>query len=182
MQLLPTTKKKSKNRVAPRPPVKSLSLTNKLHKLLALGVSAKAVDALLRQLRKDHLEVTRSSKRRGRARGGGQSSKSKGRKAVQDVQNLLLGHFFNLAEDDIFVKATSQGGCDLHMSPAARAHFPFAIEVKCVESLNIWKALAQASVNAIPKKDPFVVFFKRAHSPMYVAMRADAFLDLLPKS
>jgi hypothetical protein len=83
---------------------------------------------------------------------------------------------FGLEDDDILVKATSSGGCDIHMSPHAQRFFPFAIEVKSVEALSIWSALAQAEVNAQKKKAPAVVFFKRANSSLYVAFKATELL------
>lgn len=114
----------------------------------------------------------------GRARGGGQSSKAKGRTAVQQVRDLMLSVAPGLQPDDLLVKATSMGGVDLHLSPAAARWFPFAIEVKCVEALNIWAALKQAMDQSNGK--PPIVFFKRAHSPLYVALRAEDLLTLLP--
>lgn len=89
----------------------------------------------------------------------------------------MLGTFAGLQPDDILVKATSQGGVDLHLSPAAHEYFPYAIEVKCAEALNIWAALTQAETNA-GDGEP-VVFFKRAFTPMFVALRADEFVSLL---
>ncbi len=68
-------------------------------------------------------------------------------------------------------------GTDLHLSPLARSLFPYAIEVKCQERLNIWQALAQAEDNATGDLFP-VLFFKRAHSRFYVAIDATSFLQL----
>jgi len=114
----------------------------------------------------------------GTARGGGQSSKAKGRSAVQQVRDLMLSVAPWLQPDDLLVKATSMAGVDLHLSPAAAKWFPFSIEVKCVEALNIWAALKQASDQAGGK--PPIVFFKRARTEMYVALRATDLLSLLP--
>jgi hypothetical protein len=102
--------------------------------------------------------------------------KQKGRNAVALVRDLLL-RAYNLEEDDIHIKATSQGGCDVHMSPHALSWFPFAIEVKCQEKLSLWAALEQATKNAKKRKYPPVVFFKRAHGPLYVTFRADELLQ-----
>lgn len=115
---------------------------------------------------------------RGTAKGGGQSSKAKGRSACQVVQAALLRAAPGLTEGDIFIKATSQLGVDLHLSPRAEAWFQYGIEVKNVESLNIWQALKQAAENA--GKRPAIVFFKRAHSDLYVALLAEDFLKVLP--
>lgn len=117
-------------------------------------------------------------KKRGRAKGGGQSSKAKGRLGCQAVQQLLLD-WLPLTEADVFVKAGSQGGCDLHLSDAALKVFPYAIEVKNKETLNIWSALKQAADNAEGQTP--VVFFKRAHAPLFVALKADDFLRLFDR-
>lgn len=114
----------------------------------------------------------------GRAKGGGQSSKAKGREAVQQVRDLMLMVAPQLQPDDLLVKATSMGGVDLHLSPAAARWFPFAIEVKCVEALNIWAALRQAVDQSNGK--PPIVFFKRARTELFVALRAKDLLNLLP--
>jgi hypothetical protein len=114
--------------------------------------------------------------RRGTCKGGGQSSKAKGRAAVQAVRDLLT-KTFGWEPDDTLVKATSQVGEDLHLSPRARRDFPFGVEVKSVEALNIFKALEQAQHQA-PDRAP-IVFFKRAHTPMFVALKAEDFLRLM---
>ncbi len=160
---------------------KTSSLTKLVFRALQAGVPASQVAEALRTLRSDCLTVQGRSKRRGRAKGRGQSSKAKGRSAVVLVRDLLLAHCQiadpKIKDDDIFVKATSQGGCDVHLSPRAANIFPFGIEVKNAESLSIWKALAQAEVNAKKKKAPAIVFFKRARSPLYIAMEAEDFLS-----
>jgi hypothetical protein len=115
---------------------------------------------------------------RGRAKGGGQSSKAKGRSAVLLVV-ATLRHALGLEEGDVFVKATSQGGCDVHLSPAALARFPFSIEIKNDEHLRVWAALRQAELNARPGRPP-ILFFKRAGSLLFVALSAADFLRLLP--
>jgi len=118
---------------------------------------------------------------RGRAKGGGQSSKAKGRSAVLVVV-AQLRQALGVEEGDVFVKATSQGGCDIHLSPAALKRFPFSVEVKNEERLSIWAALRQAEVNAAPGRPP-ILFFKRAGSLLFVALTAAEFLRwLCPES
>lgn len=118
--------------------------------------------------------VVKASTSVGRARGRGQSSKAKGRAGVQQVKALLAQHL-GIADADMLVKATSMPGADLYLSPTAKLVFPFAVEVKFVESLNIWAALAQAEVNAAKGETP-IVFFKRSRTKLYVALDAEAFL------
>lgn len=107
-----------------------------------------------------------------------QSAKAKGRRLQQETRDRVLATFPSLEPDD--VRSTSMGasGSDLLLSPAARRLFPFSVECKCVESLNIWKALAQAAKGATTGTTPIVVF-RRNHTPAHVALPFDVFLDLL---
>jgi hypothetical protein len=150
-------------------------LQNELARCTKEGLSPKEILTTLKAARVEKRSVNLLCKPRGRAKGGGRSSKAKGRNAVVKVKELLL-RTFELNDDDILVKATSMGGCDIHNSPRAQKLFPFAIEVKNQESLNIWKALAQSTVNCKKGLSP-IVFFKRAGSEMYVALRAEDFLE-----
>lgn len=134
--------------------------------LVAAGAATEALAAL----RIVHMRATHK-----RARGGGASSKAKGRSFMVRVAGLLTERL-GLSPGDVFVKATSQAGCDLHLSPAAEKAFPYSVEGKNVESLNIWQALQQAESNASEGR-PAIVFFTRAHHETYVAMRAEVFLE-----
>lgn len=113
----------------------------------------------------------------GRAKGGGQSSKKKGRAFMVQVAWLLRAAL-DLDEDDVYVKATSQIGCDLHLSPKALQRFPFSIEGKCQETLSIWAALKQAESNATLELPP-ILFFRRAETLTYVALRFTDFVRFL---
>jgi hypothetical protein len=76
-------------------------------------------------------------------------------------------------------------GADLLLSPAARKLFPFYIECKNQESLNIWAALKQAAQGVAVRQatvnlnagEPLVIF-RRNGTPAYAALRFDALLDL----
>ena len=147
---------------------------------VARGLSTQAL-SLLRGLVREGDAVAKASRSAGRARGGGQSSKAKGRDACLTVKALLHETFPVLAEDDVLVKATSMAGTDLHLSPRAAALFAYGIEVKNVEALNVWGALKQADINADKKGLPGVLFFTRARAPMYVGVAADVFLRVVKR-
>jgi len=105
------------------------------------------------------------------------SAKAKGRKFQQWVRTLLLGFAGNrLEEEDIRSTSMGASGEDLLLSPAARAIFPISIECKCQESLNVWKAMAQAEANAGDYTP--VLFFKRNHSDSYACLPAAALVKL----
>lgn len=109
-----------------------------------------------------------------------QSRKSKGRAAQQLVRDTLLARAPRLTANDIRSTSMGASGVDILMSEAALAEYPLAIEVKCQESLNIWKALEQAESNRTPELTP-ILCFKRNRSEMYVALKFTDFLDLTKK-
>jgi hypothetical protein len=114
------------------------------------------------------------------------SRKAKGRNAVKEVVFLL--RFFGgptLTEADIYQPVGTVPGPDIHLSEAARRRFPFVIEVKNQEALNIWAALKQAEshVEGHIREDGQramlpLLFFKRNRSELYVAMHAARFLEM----
>lgn len=108
------------------------------------------------------------------------SAKAKGRRLQQLVSDRLLALYPQLTKRDI--KPTSMGvsGVDVQLSEAAVAVFPFSIECKCVEALNIWKALEQAEANA-EGLYPLLVF-KRNRSEVYAAIQLETLLALIKDS
>jgi hypothetical protein len=78
--------------------------------------------------------------------------------------------------EGMMVKATSMPGVDLYIAPEHRPKFPFSIEVKNVEQLNIWAALAQAQENQ--ESGAPIVFFKRSGTPFFIAIDAETFLSM----
>jgi len=109
-----------------------------------------------------------------------QTRKAKGRRFQQQIRDLLLETFKKLDPDD--VRSTSMGasGADLLTSPACQKLFPYAVECKCQEHLNIWAALKQAEKNSTKKLKP-ILFFKKSHSKKYVTLEAEEFMKLLKK-
>lgn len=105
------------------------------------------------------------------------SAKAKGRRAAQEVKSLLLQYCMDLAEDDLNVTTSGDTGEDIKMSPKAREYYPFAIEVKNVEKLNIWDALEQARSHS--KVHAPLLFFKRNNTQLKVALDATTFLAMM---
>jgi len=75
------------------------------------------------------------------------SAKAKGRKLQQAVRDLLLQHSVGLTEDDIRSTSMGAGGEDILLSQAGREAFPWTVEVKAQEKLNVWSAYDQAVDN-----------------------------------
>jgi hypothetical protein len=108
------------------------------------------------------------------------SAKAKGRKLQTDVKNTILETFTTLEPDDVKSAIMGESGEDIKLSPAARKLFPYAVECKNTEKLNIWSALEQAEANAKNETTP-LLFFKRNRSKMYVTFEAEHFFTLLKK-
>lgn len=104
------------------------------------------------------------------------SAKAKGRRLQQEVAELLR-RAFDLPEEDVKPAIMGERGRDIHLSERAARAFPFAIECKNVESLNIWKALDQAAANA-GGLDPLLVF-RRNRSETFCALRLQDLVELV---
>ena len=104
------------------------------------------------------------------------SKKAKGRR----LQNLVaekIQEKFNLPEADVKPAIMGETGRDIKLSTEAQEQFPFAVECKNVEKLNIWSALKQAEENA-GELTPIVVF-KRNRSETYLVIQFNDFMELL---
>lgn len=104
------------------------------------------------------------------------SAKAKGR-ALQDWIRKKLIEEFDIHEDDIKTAVMGESGEDIKMARAARDKFPFSIEAKNVEKLNVWQAYEQACENS-GQYEPLVVMKKNRKKPL-VVLDAEAFIKLL---
>lgn len=104
------------------------------------------------------------------------SAKAKGRRACLAVQALLYKFARILGEGDIMIPTGSVPGKDIHFSPLAKSMYPFAIECKNQEAMNIWASLKQAESNAKDGEIP-VLFFKKNNTKLYMAMDAEKFIE-----
>jgi hypothetical protein len=102
-----------------------------------------------------------------------QSCKAKGRRFQQEVRDIVLKTFPQLQPDDVRSNPMGAPGPDLMLSPAAQALFPFDVECKNQEGLNIWAALSQALRDS--KNTPLVVF-RRNNTKPHVALPLEDFL------
>jgi len=104
-----------------------------------------------------------------------QGAKSKGRRLQQWFRDLLIEKL-EVHPEDIESRSMGAGGEDLIMARAARKKFPYSIECKNQESVNIWKAYEQAGENS-GDYEPIVVL-KRNKSKPLVLVDADYFVRL----
>ena len=96
------------------------------------------------------------------------------------MRDLILESWNDLEEDDVRSTSMGAGGEDVQLSPAARRHFPYSIECKNVEKLNVWGAYEQASANS-GKHEPLLVM-KKNHKKPLVVLDAEAFMELVRKA
>ena len=103
------------------------------------------------------------------------SAKAKGRKLQQWFRDLLIEKL-NVHPEDIESRSMGAGGEDLIMARAARKKFPYSIECKNQESVNVWNAYEQAKENS-GDYEPIVVL-KRNNTKPLVLVDADYFVRL----
>jgi hypothetical protein len=108
-----------------------------------------------------------------------QSAKAKGRRLQQAVRDHILAAFPSLAPGDVRSASMGAPGADLQLSPAAMELFPFSVECKNREGINIWTALAQADRD--PGLTPLLVF-QRNNTQAYAAIPFSAFLMLVKRA
>ena len=107
-----------------------------------------------------------------------QSAKAKGRKLQQWVRDQLIEQL-DVHPEDIESRSMGAGGEDLIMARAARQKFPFSIECKNVEKLNVWEAYEQAKATC-NDYEPLVVMKKNQKKPL-VVIDADYFISLVKR-
>lgn len=108
------------------------------------------------------------------------SAKNKGKRAQNMIREMILDHFPDLHPDDVVSTLMGDSGTDIKLSHAARQQFPYSVEAKNQEKLNIWASLEQAEANTKDSTEP-VLFFKRNRSKMYVALSAEHFFQLIKR-
>ena len=96
-----------------------------------------------------------------------QSCKAKGRRLQQAVARDLIATFA-LHPDDVTSRSSGAAGTDVLLSGVAAAVFPYAVECKNQERLNLWEAWAQAEANAGEDRAPMLVVCRNRHTPLAV--------------
>lgn len=104
-----------------------------------------------------------------------QSAKAKGRKFQQWVRDRLI-EVLSIHPEDIESRSMGAGGEDLIMARAARAAFPYSIECKNVEKLNVYEAYNQAEANC-GDYEP-ILFMKKNGKKALVVVDAEHFINL----
>lgn len=108
------------------------------------------------------------------------SAKNKGRRGQKAIVDAILKAFPVLTENDVHSVPMGVMGVDIWLSEAAKGVFPFSVESKVQEKLNIWAALEQAESNIQPGTYPLLVF-SRNRSGVYATLRFEDFMEIISR-
>jgi len=107
-----------------------------------------------------------------------QSAKAKGRRLQQWTRDQVLESYPTLTEDDVRSTGMGQSGADLQLSTAAKELFPFEVECKNQERLNLWMSFEQCESNACDR-EPMLVVKRNGCAPL-VVVDAEWLFERLP--
>ena len=105
------------------------------------------------------------------------SAKAKGRRLQNEVAQDIAATLM-VPEEGVRGAIMGESGCDIKLAYTLRTEFPFSVECKNVERLNIWEALAQAEKNAVPGTMPVVVIRRNNIKP-WAVIPWTLFLELI---
>ena len=104
-----------------------------------------------------------------------QSAKAKGRNLQKWTRERLIEEL-DIHPEDIKSTSMGAGGEDVTMARAAREKFPYSIECKNQEKINVWESYKQAESNS-KDYEPIVVLKRNNHKPL-VLVDAEYFVKL----
>lgn len=104
-----------------------------------------------------------------------QSAKAKGRRLQQWFRDQLIEKL-EVHPEDVESRSMGAGGEDLIMARAAREKFPYSVECKNQEKVNVWESYSQAVDNS-KNYEPVVVIKRNNHKPL-VVVDAEYFVGL----
>ena len=104
------------------------------------------------------------------------SAKAKGRRLQQWVRNKLI-ELLSVDPEDIESRPMGSSGEDLIMGVQTKKLFPYSIECKNQEAVNVWKAYEQCSSNTSPNVESLVII-KRNKSKPLALVDAEYFINL----
>ena len=106
------------------------------------------------------------------------SRKAKGRRFQQAVRQDLTDRL-DIHEGDILSTAMGQAGCDLYLSPVARARFPYGVECKHQEVIALPAWWRQCTANAEKEGLTPLLLIKRNREEPLAVLRWSDLLALL---
>jgi len=108
-----------------------------------------------------------------------QSRKQKGRVLQQIIRDKILETFPGLTGRDVRSTPMGVSGVDIQLSQKAADLFPFSVESKNQEKLNIWSALKETESNTKERDLIPLLIFKRNRSDIYCTFKFADFLKII---
>jgi hypothetical protein len=112
-----------------------------------------------------------------------QARKAKGRRLQQYVRDAIIS-CFNVNKKDVMSTSMGAGGTDVKMSKEVNDMFPYDIECKNKETLNVWKEYEHAishKKNTKSQYEPLLVIKKNGKKPLAV-INFDHFMEIINKN
>ena len=103
------------------------------------------------------------------------SAKAKGRRLQKWFAEKLVEHL-EVDSEDLESRPMGSSGEDIIMGKLTRQKFPYSVECKNQEAVNVWKAYEQAESNS-KQYEPVVVIKRNQHKPL-VVVDAEYFIGL----
>lgn len=105
-----------------------------------------------------------------------------GKAKARVLQNAIAENIrdrFRLDLEDVKPAIMGEQGIDIKLSTKARQLFPFAIECKFQEKLDLWQAIEQAAINGEKEKLIPLLAFKRSRSKVYAVLEFDDLMKII---
>lgn len=106
--------------------------------------------------------------------------KAKGRNFQNWVVKSILDSNPQLTDRDVRGAVMGEKGVDVKLSEEGLRVFPYSVECKAVESINVWECWKQAQANKEKNTQP-ILFIKRNHTDPIVVVDASYFIELVSK-
>ena len=90
---------------------------------------------------------------------------------------MILTKMAGMGDDDIIVTPSGVNGPDLQLSPYAKKEFPFAIECKNQERINLWQAIEQSEGHAKDGMTPLLCI-TRNRAKVYAVIELEKFIEI----
>lgn len=96
------------------------------------------------------------------------SRKQKGRNLQKHVRDAILKHYSSLTEDDVKSAPMGTSGSDVVLSTAAKEQFPYDVECKNAQAINIWAAYEQSKKRCPATLQPVLIVKRNNVKPLAI--------------
>ena len=107
--------------------------------------------------------------------------KSKGKNFQNDIRDDILALYPDLTENDVYSTSMGAQGIDIMLSEEARKVFPFAVECKRSEGVNVHGAMDQCIPNAKKEGLHPIVISKKNRKDALVTLEWSVFKEMLAR-